>query len=426
MRWLRTLRVRSRGKSLNSEIDDELAFHLEMRERELIEQGLTAEQARREARLRFGNKTSLKEDSRGIWSIILLEEFWQDVRYGVRQLAKNPGFTLTAVLLLSVGIATTTTMFSVVKTVLFSPPPFQDPSRFVTLWEMSPDSPQPQAPKASSLVRWRENSRLLDDIALLSRFSFYRTAVIGGQGVILRPQQASSNLFGLLGVHPLLGRSFTPEDARNDSGVVIIGYDVWQNQLGGDPDVLGKRLDWRNEKSPSIVGVMPPGFWVYPWASENLVFEPIEVHSASRSRVPIARLSSGSEIGQVESELNTLLANMEPSSGRADSGQAFVEPLLHSMTNGSISIDPNYRQSLTVFFGAVLCVLLISCANVAVLLLARALSREREVSTRAALGAGKWRLVRQVFVESRYRGNPRCSQRYTSRGFRDSRRGGPQ
>jgi putative ABC transport system permease protein len=250
-----------RRRKFDADLDEEMRLHRELLEQQQIEHGLSPEEAHYAAQRRFGNDLALREETRDMWGWNWLETLLQDVRYGLRQLRRSPGFTAAAVITLAMGIGTTTALFTVVRSVLLKPLPFKDPARLLRLYEHSSDDKFPYNNNAAGVfAEWKKQSRSFSDLAIF-RGEQYNLSSAGGQ----LPEKVNAavcswNLFPTLGVEPALGRNFTAgDDQPSAPATVVLSWGLWQRRFAGDPSILGRSIHL-DAKSYVVLGVMPAGF----------------------------------------------------------------------------------------------------------------------------------------------------------------------
>ena len=332
-----------------------------------------------------------------------MDDVLHDIRYAIRLCLRTPGFTAVAVVALALGIGANTAIFTMVHAVLIERLPYRDPGQIVVLWETSARRPgRPNTVAPANFIRWGERATGFESLAAFAETRINLTEAGDPEELVV--QNVTAPFFSVLGVSPMLGRVFTPEQSADpESSAVVLSYDLWQRRFGSDPSIVGKSIRL-NTQPRTVVGVMPPGIRPFLKAG-SLVGKPVELwvpyvlppsarEPRGRYLTAIARLKPGVTVDEARAQMNTIASNLVAELPQFDTGWATLVVPLHDELAGEL------RPALLVLSGSVAFVLLIACANVANLLLARGAARQREIAIRSALGAPRIRVIRQLLTES--------------------------
>ena len=392
-------RIRSVGRrrALDTGLDEEIRFHIDQQTEKNRRAGMSPEEARRQALVRFGGVERAKEGTRDEIRTALVEDTVRDVRHGCRVLLAAPGFTVAALVTLALGIGATSAIYSIVRTVMLEPLPYDRPDRIVTVWETNRGGTVRNVIAPANYVAWRERTRSLDHLGMVGPASL--AIVVQGQPLDVSGSAVSADVFRALGVQPALGRAYTAEeDLQSTASVIVLSHEFWQGRLGGRGDVLGLTLT--TDGGPrTVIGVMPPRFTIAGqkadfYAPYNQTLEQLRAVRGRGSSYAIARLRDGVSFEQAYGDMRSIFADLEREEPQRNARRTVMLFSVQEQMVGEL------RPALFTLVGAVALVLLVACVNVANLLLARSASRERELGMRSALGAGRGRLMRQMLVES--------------------------
>jgi putative ABC transport system permease protein len=395
------------GASMDRELNAEVQFHLEMETQKHISRGVPPDEARQLAIRNFGPMEKHKEEARDARGVSWLEELLADLRYGARALRKNPGFATLAVLTLGLGIGANTAIFSVINGVLLKPLPYENGDRLVLVQQSAPLANQANfGVSIKELYDYREQLASFEGLVEFHQMSF--DLLRRGEPDRVATGVVSPNFFDVLGVKPVIGRTFVPtDDDHGAEAVLVLGHSYWRTKFGADPNIIGQVFEM-NDRPHTVVGVLPP---VPHYPNEVDVYMPTEAcpfRSAAEANVEANRrafgalsvfglLKPGASPETAATEVSTVAERWTqdfPQVYRPTLGfQARTANVLEALTSGA-------RELLLILLGTTGLVLLLACANVANLTLARMLRRDRELAMRTALGAGRWRLVRQLLTES--------------------------
>ncbi|KAA6459097.1 ABC transporter permease [Acidobacteria bacterium AB60] len=411
--WVYTLPLRLRTllhrKRLSAELEEELRRHIDDQIADNISRGMGRDEARLSALRAFGNPLLLREETRATWSWNGVEQWARDLRIGVRTLRRSPGFAVTAILIMAMGIGANVALFTVIRSVLLQPLPYRDPGRLASLFEHQTHPVDAgysnYLPVAGgNFGEWKKATRDVAQMALVSTWHQYNLSAEGGK----LPEKVdaawcSGNFFSVLGIAPTLGRVFTEDDDRRGAAAaVVISGGLWRRRYDSDPGIVGKTI-WLDARPFTVIGVLP-GWFVYEgkygggtdqlWTTASHEAPPGFMASfEERGFVAVARLLPGVTLSRLVSQVSALQKQIkrdhpEPSVSDGAQGRAMLDDAVQ-----------DYKTPLYVLLAATGCVLLIACLNVAGLLVARAAARSKEIAIRAALGGGRRRLLRERVTE---------------------------
>ncbi|HEY6946130.1 MAG TPA: ABC transporter permease [Candidatus Acidoferrum sp.] len=379
-------------------LNDEIQFHLDQQIAENLASGMNPHEARHLAMRAFGNPTFLKEETRDTWGWTWLEQSTQDLRYAARTLRKSPGFTLVAVLTLALGIGANTAIFTVVNAALLRPLPFSDPDRLVQVFHRAPRNVSGGGifgVATGNFVEWHAQQHVFDGLAVYHFHGLNLTA--GDKPEAIPGAEVSEDFFHVLDVQPLLGRTFSSAEMQpGNERAVVLSYAVWQDDFGSDPGIVGRTISF-DRQGYTVIGLMPKSFRFPSWAKLWVPAAWTADERANRNNhnsTAIGRLKPGFTLSTAQAEMDAISHRLAAIYPKEDAGWgAVVLPLRDNEMS-------DVRTPLLVLLGAVAFVLLIACCNVASLVLAKTLSRRKEIAIRAALGASRSRVLQMVLTET--------------------------
>ena len=396
MRWLKT-------KKRDAELTRELQSDFELEEEEQRERGLSPEEARYAARRAFGNPALIREQTRAVWTWKWLEQLVRDLKYGTRTLFRSPGFSIVSVLVMALGIGATTSLFTIVRAVLLRPLPFRDPGKLVMLYEHfrhNTDGDGFNTVAPGDYRDWRSQTHGFEDLAAMRSYGGIFSGVHSELPEVVQSAGGSANLFPLLGVSPVLGRTFTSgEDQPEGTPVVLLTWSLFQRRFAGDPSIVGKQIHLDTTPT-TVIGVLPSWF-TYPdariqfWMPYAQTFSPgdYDMRAGHQSMV-VARLKTGVSAEAATREVSSLQYRIHlANASRPVAEDVWFRPMIDDLAR-------NVRTPLLVLLGAVGCMLLIACLNLANLLVARSAARRKEVAVRGALGGSRLVLICEQMTES--------------------------
>ena len=394
-RFFNKIEMLLRRKRFNSELDEEMAFHREQKEKELREAGVAPGEAHHAVALEFGNTTRLKERSNEVVGF-RFETVWQDLHFAVRQLRRGPAFTFTAILMLALGIGASVAIFAFVDAALIKPLPYADPTRLVDVAERGKLWPRSNL-SYQDYVDWKSMNKVFSALEAYTGGGFLMKTAAGVEPV--SAARVTAGFFRVLGVKPILGRDFYDgEDQPSGGDTMILTYRTWQERFGGRKDIIGQTVDLDGTPN-TIIGVLPASFQFAPRGSAEFWVTVHKLSNCEKRRschnmFGVARLKDGVTVQSALTDMTAIAKQLEvqyPGSNRDQS--ASVKPLYEQIVG-------DIRPILVVLLGGAMLLLVIACVNVSSLLLVRSESRKREIAVRGALGASPSRLLRQFITEA--------------------------